>query len=333
MDTYDEWNLLLLNEYFNEANCGESVWIQTSREELNSFGFRYGGVDGLIKAIKLGPSWCRDSSSHIAYTVWMLRNQRESGSEKSRPSDYGDPGNYSDTYKNLDAPTYLPYLALWVLAASEEGGMGFYDKVAQLSGTYFESSQDTRQTIWQLWLDLAEWSTLLDGQLGTFSAISLGAHTYVGLAKAQALLTQRDRKELPRLFAQQGLRPNQKLSDWDFQNLVASGQDQYYLSNGLREAFRDRSRFGDAVKEVLDAQLAEWEGHWSSKNIGSSSRRKNSSGTSFEANEASPEELLSLTVLLSQSFDGWEIGLRLNAHISGRQFKLRCSDEELLARY
>ena len=59
MDIYDEWNLLLLNEYFNEANCDESVWIQTSREELNSFGFRYGGVDGLIEAIKLSICFVR----------------------------------------------------------------------------------------------------------------------------------------------------------------------------------------------------------------------------------------------------------------------------------
>ena len=43
------------------------------------------------------------------------------------------------------------------------------------------------------------------------------------------------------------------------------------------------------------------------------------------------EEILPLSVVLSQSFDGWEIGLRINAHISGSQFKLKCFNEELTA--
>ncbi|MDB3993879.1 hypothetical protein N9478_10370 [Gammaproteobacteria bacterium] len=327
IDAYDEWNLLLLSEYFNEANHGERVWIQTSREELNSFGFRLGGAKGLIEAVKSGPSWCKDSTD-LVYLAWKLRSQRRG---INQPEDYGDPGNYSERFENLDAPTYLPYLALWVLAASEEGGSGFYHKVSQLSGLFFESDERTRETIWFLWSDLDEWSSLLDGGLGKFSAVSLGAHTYVGLAKAQALLTQRDRQELPRLFVMLGLRPNQKLSDQSFQKIINFGQDQYFLSNGLREAFRNESRFGDAVREILNARLAEWDGRWINQSESRSFRHRYTSGTSIENEEVSQEEILPLSVVLSVSIEGWELGFRVNAHISGGQFKLNCFESEFAA--
>ena len=138
-DSYDQWNALLLKEYFGAANHGERVWVQAIREELDDFGFRHGGTSGLLEAIASGPSWSNYSWEHISLVVRFLINQRKNPT--SRMAAYRDPGFFDDAFAGRNAPAYMPYVALFVLAASEAGPDGYYSRVSELSGCFFESSE------------------------------------------------------------------------------------------------------------------------------------------------------------------------------------------------
>ena len=186
MIDYENWNLLLLREYFNTAVSGEEVWLQASREELDAFGFHLGGAFGLIEAVRQGPSWANGSQD----LVNILTRSRLFRIAKTKHNAYRDPGDEDVNYLAKNAPNYLPYLALFVLARTEKA---FYAKVAEYTGRSFSSS-DGREVMGAVWEDLERWSvTETGGEYGIFRARQLGGYRYVGLARSQALLTQKDR--------------------------------------------------------------------------------------------------------------------------------------------
>ena len=291
LNDYDEWNALLLKEYFGPANDGEQVWIQTTREELDDFGFRLGGTTGLIDAIRAGPSWCNWSPKRIVTIVNFLVRQRKNAS--SRTVAYHDPALFEELFENLDAPAYMPYVALFVLAASEVSEGGYYATIAELSDGFFESSEETRELLRDVWHDLGAWTDDLFGEYGRFSSLKIGKHAYVGLAKAQALVTQKDRAELPKIFARLGLKPGQQITPSLMMQVAESVAYSEQCSKGMREACNDVSVYGDALREIFSNRLNEWEG-----TLGE--RRARVRGN---ARAETPK----LRVMLRDTFDGWLI--------------------------
>lgn len=291
LNLYDEWNALLLKEYFGPANDGEQVWIQTTREELDEFGFRLGGTAGLIDAVKTGPSWSNWSPKHIVLIVNSLVRQRNSAA--SRMAAYKDPGRHEELYENLDAPAYMPYVALFVLAASEVGEGGYYATTAELSDGFFESSEDSRELLCSVWNDLRDWTNDLAGEYGRFSSLKIGKHAYVGLAKAQALVTQKDRIELPKIFARLGLKPAQHVNTSLTKQIAESVAYSEQCSNGLRQACNDLSTYEDALNEIFSNIVNEWEGT-------TGERKAKLRGQALA-------EIPKLQVILRDTFDGWSI--------------------------
>lgn len=290
MNEYDEWNALLLKEYFGPANDGEQVWIQTTRAELDDFGFRLGGTAGLLDALKAGPSWSNWSPRHINLIVSFLINQRNT---PHRMPGYRDPEVYDQLFQSLDAPTYMPYVALFVLGASEMDGRGYYATIAELSDGQFESSEDSRELLRSVWNDLSNWTTDLLGEYGRFSSLKIGKHAYVGLAKAQALVTQKDRIELPRIFGRLGLKPAQQVTPDLTKQIAEYVASSEQCSNGMREACSDLSTYGAALNEIFSNRLNEWEG-----SLGE--RRSKLRGQARA-------EIPKLQVMLRDTFEGWSI--------------------------
>lgn len=307
---YDEWNALLLKEYFGPANDDEQVWIQTTREELDDFGFRLGGTAGLIDAVKAGPSWCNWSPKQIVTIVNFLIRQRRSAPPKMAA--YQDPGEYEELFENLDAPTYMPYVALFVLAASEVGEGGYYATIAELSGGFFESSEETRELLRDVWDDLSGWTNDLSGEYGRFSNLKIGKHAYVGLAKAQALVTQKDRVELPKIFARLGLKPSQPLSPSLMTQVAESVASSDQCSKGMREACNELSVYGDALTEIFSNRLNEWEG-----SLGE--RRAKVRGHART-------EIPKLQVMLRDTFDGWLICWRSRLDGNFEHIRIKIGD-------
>src|SRR5690606_20193879 len=108
---------------------------------------------------------------------------------KLRSSDYVDPGDLDETYRGYAAPTYLPYLALWVIASSESEE-GFYASVERLSSRPFSTAnQSIRRDMLLVWKDLEAWTCSIEGIFGNFAVRVLGDHQYVGMPRSQCLIS------------------------------------------------------------------------------------------------------------------------------------------------
>jgi hypothetical protein len=252
-----EWNNLLLSEFFSPSSAEEDVWLQTSRHELDSFGLHLGGAAGLIDAVKAGPEWVEpDITHHFATAASRLMFQRRS---TIRPSKYVDPAEFNEVYKDYNAPTYLPYLALWVLASSEEVD-GFYANVAKLTDRPFLATPDLTSRMENVWKDLEKWSTKeAKGNFGNFKVRVLGEHRFVGIPKSQCMVSRKDFNGVLQLFVVCGLRPQQLLTEGLFNRIISQGINAHFLSHGLKNAMR-RDYYHEPLSRLLSGMLDSWDG-------------------------------------------------------------------------
>jgi hypothetical protein len=314
MSQFLEWNSLLLQNYFSPALTGQDVWMPTTNVELESIGFHIGGAAGLIEAVKQGPSWL-NNDDNIAVKAQKLVFHRSHYHNLS--IGYCDPGNEFEAYKGTRAPTYLPYLALWVLAQSEVG-TSFYDKVSELTGMPFPS--DVREGMKLTWLDLKYWS--IDeqgGRFGRFNVNVLGVHQFVGIAKAQAMITGRDIEGISRLFASCKLHPGQNLESDRFIELLEYGANSSYLSGGLKDAMRDLT-YRDPLIQMLQARLEFWDGVVAKNTL-------HSSRSVIRQEEPSLAIDNEISIILKMENDGgdvgWKIGWRVPAIVTGTDYSLK----------
>jgi hypothetical protein len=314
MSLFTDWNTLLLEEYFSPSKNDQNVWISTNRLELEGIGVHLGGANGLIEAVKQGPPWFHGDGD-ISTKAECLVYQRKW--PNGRPDDYCDPDSENNQYHNMSAPTYLPYIALWVLAGSEVDRSGFYIKVSELTSSQFPS--DARENMETVWKDLEQWSSIkIQGKLGRFKANILGNHKFVGMAYAQALVTQRDIDGISRLFGSCRLFPGQTLNNEHFEQLLEHGQNSYFLSKGLKNAMGDQD-YKEHLRELLGSYLEFWDG--------TIPKRANSISNPV-INQKQNHQLWNdeLSIILQMKFNEentfWEIGWRLPATEAGHSFEL-----------
>ena len=320
MSLFDEWNLLLLEEYFSPARANQDVRITTTRSELEGIGIRKGGIGGLIEAIKSGPKCLSNFKGNIAEKAKDLARQRAWPSK--RRYGYIDPEEMSVNYTDSKAPTYLPYLAIWILAKSEAENTGFYSAVSNLINEVFPSN--TGPLMEAVWLDLDNWSNISQkGRFGRFNINILGSHRFVGIAYAQTIITHKDLEGLSRLFDSCGLQSGQTLSQNSFLKLLEVGQNSSYLSLGLRDAMRNKN-YTEHLKQSLNSYLEFWDGQVPI--------RKSTNSTHFvskEVNDQNDELTLILRMKDEEESLSWEIGWRLPATIAGTDYTIKtgCSNE------
>ena len=320
MSLFTEWNSLLLEEYFSPSKACQDVWIPTTRLELEGIGVHKGGANGLIEAVKQGPSWLH-GHGHIADKAHKLAMQRLAPS--NRTNGYRDPSDDLEVYQDANAPTYLPYIALWVLAHSEVESSGFYKKVGELVCAEFPSN--TRDQMEYVWSDLQYWSSFeAKEKFGKFKLNVLGKHRYVGMAYAQAMVTHKDIDGISMLFGSCRLHPGQSLNAAHFAQLLEHGQHSHYLSRGLKAAM-GRPDYRDHLEQLLSAYLEFWDGRVP--------KRKNavSGGSSkqVEHDKVGSDELS--VVLQIKSYgdvDCWEIGWRLPATATGSSYAIKVGGGE-----
>jgi len=322
MALFTEWNSILLEEYFSPANFSQDVWISTTRLELEGIGSHIGGSSGLIEAVKQGPTWI-NSNDNIAIKAFELVNQRLWPSK--RPRGYIDPGNELEIYKNKKAPTYLPYIALWVLASSEDGKNGFYSTVSELISAPFPNN--VRELMGETWTDLERWSKQQQkGAFGYFNLNVLGSHKFVGMANAQSMITGKDLEGIKKLFASCRLQSGQSLNDTHLSQILEHGEQSHYISNRLKAAMRSKD-YRVHLKQLLSSHLEFWDGYVP-KITNSNSSAKNDQ-TVFHQGE---NDELSIILKLNADEDStsWDLGWRLPATVTGLNYAIKVGDNEEL---
>lgn len=309
MPRFIAWNNLLLAEYFSPASDDEEVWLQTNRSELDSLGLHIGGADGLINAVKEGPGWLDMIEEDCAHIAAHLARQRKS---TPRSSSYVDPGSMDIAYAGTNAPTYLPILALWVLASSESDEAGFYAKVSELLQAGFQSSPKLTKAMSIAWEDLEYWSTAeCKGRFGNFRRRVLGKHRFVGVPRSQCLVTSKDLRSLHGLFSRLALGPGQRLTQEQFRHAAQEGSNAYYLSHGLQRAFTSEA-YRKPLQKILEQALFEWDGTRPSQRIDTD--KSSDEGLS----EEKPIDYTTVGLALTDS-DAWSIQFRFHASGLGKR--------------
>jgi hypothetical protein len=331
MSRFLAWNALLLSEFFSPASAQDEVWLHTTRDELDSFGIHLGGAAGLVDAVSFGAPWLPSGIETCAQAASVLVAQRKD--RLLATSLYIDPGTTNVDYADARAPTYLPILALWVLASSESQGMGFYAAVESLlgKGTKFPNTSVVTYAMSHAWQDLETWSTReCGGRFGMFKRRILGAHCYVGLPRSQCLISRPDERNLKRLFAELHLRPGEKVTPQLLARLLADGGDAQFLSNALRSAMADRG-YEDPLQTQLQRLLNSWDGL--------KPRHTHAAGTNDPASHveaAGTSEGDLVTLILSESDDienGWDVRWRFQAPTDNSSCLMRLPGQPVPARF
>lgn len=331
MSRFLKWNSLLLSEFFSPTSAQEEVWLHTTRDELDSFGIHLGGAAGLVDAVLVGAPWLQSGIETCAEAALALVYQRKDRLLAS--SVYIDPGASNIDYVDARAPTYLPILALWVLASSEEQGNGFYAEVESLlgKGAKFPSTGVVTNAMSYAWQDLEIWSTKeCGGRFGIFKRRVLGAHCHVGVPRSQCLISRTDERNLKRLFAELHLRPGEKVTPKLLVRLLADGRDAHFLSKALRSAMANQDYEGP-LQTQLQKLLDSWDGQ--------KPRYTHPTGTSGQVkgvDVADTTECELVTLVLSESDyieNGWDVRWRIQAPTDNRSCFLRLLGQPVPARF
>lgn len=246
---YLKWNDAIGSYFFNVDRRGVRVFIYVTTDIVTEIGAPYGGdLDDFILAVKTGPPWnTRYGRSICQQALQAFENWRARG---------------------LEYPPYLGYLALFVLADTVDVGFArhsYYPGLRSLLGEEPESGMyPSFDRMYLLWDDLAIWSNQdRHGDWGIFDADIVGEWMHVGLPRAQTLLTDEERENLPFLFADNGFDPHAPPSDREIAYLLA-GDPHLYLRRRTKEILRltteSDSPIRAALVEMLLDELERWDG-------------------------------------------------------------------------
>jgi len=247
---YMAWNDAIGARFFNPDRSGVRVFLYVTTEVVTEVGASHdAGLNDFVTAVKAGPTWItRHGRGICQQALQALENWRARG---------------------LKHPPYLAYLALFVLADTIEvegfARYSYYPGLRQLLGEEpAAGGYPSFDKMYELWFDLEQWSNEdTGGAYGLFRADILGKREYVGLPKAQTILTDDERHKLPLLFAENGFDPSSPPSDRELSHLL-SREAHHYLLPRTKQLLGNRGDGEGAVREVLlDAILEElhnWDG-------------------------------------------------------------------------
>jgi hypothetical protein len=258
---YSQWNAKIATHFFNQGMSGRSVYLFVTEDLINSLGASEGvSCQDFIQAAKnsIGTNGvCQKALSYIQDPKWR--------------------------YKRQGYPPYIGYLALFVLAAGSEGDFScnaYYPRLRELLGEEAVSrpcSYPDFDKMQALWKDLEKWANVdKSGELGFFSVNITGRLVHVGIPISQTLLTERELKALPFIFAEAGLEPISPPSE-NYLALLLVKYGCNYLRrrtiNLLGASQSDELR--QALIERIIDELSHWDGIVKVSCEATSSKEKN----------------------------------------------------------
>lgn len=240
--TYEAWNDALARSFFNAARAGTRVYLHVTPEKLNAIAGSERGLADFIDAIKTGPAGFTGAICEKAASA--KRNWRD---------------------RSTSCPPYLASLCFFALAADHEGDWpahAYYPRLWHLLGDADYGRPQGFEFMRQLWQDLEAWTVAdREGSLGIFKAQTAGRRVNVGLPIAQTILTEEERHRLPELFEAADLEPGAVLSPGALVSALI-GHVTYRLRRRTQHllASTDESDYRTELLEILQTELAEWDG-------------------------------------------------------------------------
>jgi hypothetical protein len=187
---YDDWNLALGQHFFNEEMPGREVLLYANEKLIRAIGGSDDALSGFIQVLKEGPpgatrrGLCQKALQ--VYRDWRTRS--------------------------LEYPPYIGYLILFVLAGGTEDDFAshaYYPRIHRLLGEEPDLGMlPSFDQMIELWSDLEKWSREdKHEELGRFVARIRGGWIHVGLPLSQNLLSEDERKLLPKIFVRAEMDP------------------------------------------------------------------------------------------------------------------------------
>ncbi len=245
---YLKWNNSIAAHFFKNEMAGRSVHLYVTEELITDIGQNYGAdFSDFIKAVKTGP----------------IGAQGKGICQKALQS--MDDWKYRHGQKGY--PLYVGYLALFVLAAGIEedfAAHAYYPRLRKLvddkptPGQY--SNFDQMKILWD---DLARWANeYKSGEVGIFNINITGRWIHVGIPISQTLLTEKERRALPAIFAAADLDPISHPTEGEIARLlVKHGRKQLRKRTlSLLEETRDSEELRQALLEWIIDELRAWDG-------------------------------------------------------------------------
>ena len=243
---YLKWNNSIAAHFFKNEMAGRSVHLYVTEELITDIGQESGAdFSDFIAAIKTGPH----GVTRQGLCVKALQSR----------------DNWQQ--RELDYPPYIAYLALFVLAAGIEGDFAahsYYPRLRTLLGEEPTTGQyPSFDRMSKLWEDLEKWSNEdKSGELGIFNSHSIGKRKHIGLPIAQTLLTEKERRALPAIFAAADLDPISYPAEGAIALLLAShGRTQLRKRTlDLLKETSDSDEIRQALLEWIIDELRDWDG-------------------------------------------------------------------------
>ena len=245
MNAYLRWNNAIADHFFNQDMAGRNVYIYVNQGLVSETEKELEPEAGkFLAAVKDGPPWA-DSQSICQCALQAYTNWRD---------------------RRLHFPPYIAYLGLFVLAGGADGDFSpnaYYPRLWDLLKDSGQGSLPSFQHMWQLWEDLEEWSVFdRKGEFGMFRARIIGRKIHIGYPLAQSMLTEQERKALPRVFYDAGLDPTSAPPADELARALRSPIGRSLLRSRtvqLIENQHDVDLYTTMLDTVAD-ELAEWDG-------------------------------------------------------------------------
>lgn len=257
-DKFTEWNLRLLRSFFSEASKGEEVFLRIDKGFLDQIGQDIGGDAGFLDALRVGPTW-KNQRRGFVQQILDLVSQRNT-SIRLRIDSYKDPGDFDTTYRNVSAPTYLPYLAALVRNDAERDGAAYYEALKadiDLNGAFGSNEMAQLEPVWA---DLQNWTNQVNGRFGKFRFRTLGGYSRIGVPRSQSILQQGDIEYLSVVFVQSEIRPGQELSDKQITRIFNEAKVSHRLFSAPFQSALVNEVFEQPIRAAINAAYVDWDG-------------------------------------------------------------------------
>ena len=243
---YADWNDLIAERFFNKEMKGKEVLLYINEDIINEIGSKFGkNVQNFVECVKIGPSGA--TSTKICHNALQI---------------------YKEWRVNRQGyPQYLAYLALFVLAATKDGDFdpkAYYPRLRTLvnepskTGTYPSFDKMVK-----LWEDLEKWTkNNKHEELGRFTKRIRGGMVHIGIPLSQTLLSEDERKNLPRIFFESGIDRLDNLLEEEMRKILLDHGQKYLAKRTISLLKDEREEIVDIrnglIEFVID-ELSDWD--------------------------------------------------------------------------
>jgi len=244
VNEYLKWNDLLAVQIFRPEMEGRHVYLYVTEKTIEEVGTQLGAPDKeeFIKVVESGPTWVTRRGL-CQRALQACQGWRE---------------------RKLDWPPHKAYLSLFVLAAGIEGDFAqhaYYPRLRWLLGYEAGGMLPSFDQMLGLWDDLEIWSAVdRNGRLGVFESKFVGSWINVGVPIAQTILTEHERKVIPKILAADGVEPALLPPDPEIARVLrARGSGELRPRTiGLLSTRQDEERYG-VLMGIIREECLGWE--------------------------------------------------------------------------